>query len=487
LGEEAKLSSLHDAGGEKPPADESPSEPSASWLPSSPGGAIAPPASHAYTPPRSPAYATPAAPEPAVESPPARSTDREPDPAPAPSRRSRQAGWQLLVTGVALVAIAGGIVVLQGGDDDSGGGGGGGGRSESLVFGQVAATSAGATARTDDDADLGARPLSVGDEVEVGWVVETTGDATASIDLAGGGVVRFDSDAHLTFIDLAADPGSGDPTGASLPAIEVGGGRVWLNPGDEAITVQVAGGTLETAGNPVALDCAPLCAVEAPAGGVSVVTRTGNEAAPAPGEVVSITSDHGFDVEFAEAPSEWAERNREADRADGLPDDPVDEAPGIRASASLGGNYGINLEVVSEPAGDAIPGPLRYPNGSSYTVDVVADATTCDGPPPCRVPLSGVDGGSGTAEVADGAVELSFAQKIDCYNRADTAVVRPDIGTTSVDLSLRVGEVDFEGGRWLVRTLQGDGTVAATLATRCNRGDVLGTSRSSVEAAVSRA
>jgi hypothetical protein len=88
--------------------------------------------------------------------------------------------------------------------------------------------------------------------------------------------------------------------------------------------------------------------------------------------------------------------------------------------------------------------------------------------------------------VADGAVELSFAQQIDCYNDADTAVVRPGIGTTNVDLSLEVGEVDFEGGRWLVRTLRGDGTVAATLTTRCNRDDVLGTSRSTVDAAARR-
>jgi hypothetical protein len=64
--------------------------------------------------------------------------------------------------------------------------------------------------------------------------------------------------------------------------------------------------------------------------------------------------------------------------------------------------------------------------------------------------------------------------------------VRPGIGTTNVDLSLEVGEVDFEGGRWLVRTLRGDGTVAATLTTRCNRDDVLGTSRSTVDAAARR-
>ena len=484
------MSSLHDSGGEEPPPGDSPTDPPTEWLPASPGGAIAPPASRAYRPPRSPAYAAPATPEPAVDRVAARSTDREPDRRPPPSRRSRQAGWQLLVTGVALVAIAGGVVVLQGGGDDDRGGGGGGTRgdgNERLVFGEVAATSAGVTVRTDDDGALAARPLTTGDEVEVGWVVETSGDATASIDLAGGGVVRFDGDAHLTFLDLAADPETGEPSGASRPAIEVGGGRVWLNPGDEAIAVQVAGGTLETAGNPVALDCAPVCAVEAPAGGVSVVTRTGNETAPAPGEVVSITSDHGFDVEFADAASDWADTNLAADRADGLPDDPVDEAPGIRASASFGGRYGVNLEVVSDPTGDAIPVPLRYPNGSSYTVSVVADATTCEGPPPCSVPLSGVDGGSGTAEVADGAVELRFAQEIDCYNEADTAVVRPDIGSTNVDVSLEVGEVDFEGGRWLVRTLRGDGAVAATLTTRCNTRDVLGTSTSSVEAAASRA
>lgn len=483
------MSSPHDVGGDEPPPDDPSPEPPASWLPASPGGAIAPPASRPYTPPRSPAYATPPEPEPTVDRAASRAADHEADrQPPVPARRSRQAGWQLLLTGVALVAIAGGVVVLQGGDgDDSDGGGGDGEGTEHHVFGEVAATSAGATVRTDDDDALGARPLATGDEVVAGWVVETTGDATASIDLAGGGVVRFDGDARLTFLDLAADPETGELTGPSRPAIEVGGGRVWLNPGDDAIAVQSAGATIETAGNPVALDCAPACAVEAPAGGVSVATRTGNEVTPAPGEVVSITTEHGFDVEFADAPSGWADSNMAADRADGLPDDPVDDTPGIRASASFGGTYAVNVDVVSEPTGDAIPLPLRYPNGSSYTISVVADATTCEGPPPCNVPVSGVDGGSGTAEVADGAVELSFAQQIDCYNEADTAVVRPGIGTTNVDLSLEVGEVDFEGGRWLVRTLRGDGTVAATLTTRCNRNDVLGTSRSTVDAASTRA
>lgn len=481
------MSSLHDAGGDEPPADDPATEAPASWLPASPGGAVAPPASRAYTPPRSPAYATAPGPEPAVDRVAGRAADREAErQPPAPSRRSRQAGWQLLLTGVALVAIAGGVVLLQRGGGDGSDGGGRDERAEHHVFGEVAATSAGATVRTDDDDALGARPLAAGDEVAAGWVVETTGDATASIDLAGGGVVRFDGDAHLTFLDLAADTETGELTGPSRPAIEVGGGRVWLNPGDEAIAVQVAGGTIETAGNPVALDCAPACAVEAPAGGVSVATRTGNEVTPAPGEVVSITTEHGFDVEFADAPSGWADSNLAADRADGLPGDPVDDTSGIRASASFGGTYAVNVDVVSEPTGDAIPLPLRYPSGSSYTISVVADATTCEGPPPCSVPLSGVDGGAGTAEVADGAVELSFAQQIDCYNDADTAVVRPGIGTTNVDLSLEVGEVDFEGGRWLVRTLRGDGTVAATLTTRCNRDDVLGTSRSTVDAAARR-
>ena len=136
----------------------------------------------------------------------------------------------------------------------------------------------------------------------------------------------------------------------------------------------------------------------------------------------------------------------------------------------------------SRPTGAAIPEPLRYPRGSTYTVTVLADGSTCDAPP-CAVPISGLDGGAGSAELADATVALTLRQTIDCYDESDTVVVVPNIGTTTVDVTLTVDEVAYEGGRWVVTSVSGTGEVSAQLTRLCNPTDVLGTSTSAVEAA----
>ena len=196
---------------------------------------------------------------------------------------------------------------------------------------------------------------------------------------------------------------------------------------------------------------------------------------------MTITSGNSFEVELAGEPSAWATENLAADGEAGIPEDPDAGEPGIRESALFGGSYSLDLEVVGSPTGDAIPEPLRYPQGSTYNVTVLADGTTCDALP-CAVPVSGLDGGAGSAELADATVALTLGQTIDCFDETDTAVVVPGIGTTTVDVTLTVDDVAYEGGRWVVTSLSGTGEVSAQLTKVCNPTDVLGTSTSAVEA-----
>jgi hypothetical protein len=437
-----------------------------------------PPPTPGYTPPPSPAYVLPPAP-PAItyaRSAPATATGPAPPPE-SPAERSARLGRQLLLAGLALVGVAAavaGVVVVTGRDPD-----------KAYAFGEVGAASDGAIVHTGDGDDEAARPLEPGETVRAGWVVETAGEAAVTVDLAGGGIVRFDSGARLTFADLAADPRSGTPTGTSEPSIQITGGRAWVNPADEpaadqaaAVEVQIPGGLVESDGNPFALDCTSACTVEAPAGGVAVVTSAGGEAAPGANEVVTLESPDALDVAFGDAPSAWARQNLAADGKAGLPTPEADDVPGIRASAILDGHYLVTIEVVGEPAGDAIPAALQYAAGGTYAINLVADGSACD-TGPCAVPVTAVDGASGTAQVTDGTVALTFSQPIDCYDEAYTVVV-PGIGTTTVAATFEVGDVEHDGDRWLVRSFDGTGTVAATLITPCNPGDVLGTSASQV-------
>ena len=49
---------------------------------------------------------------------------------------------------------------------------------------------------------------------------------------------------------------------------------------------------------------------------------------------------------------------------------------------------------------------------------------------------------SGTAQVRDGKVELTFGLPINCFDATHTTVVHPDIGTTAVNASLDVETVE---------------------------------------------
>jgi hypothetical protein len=498
------MSSQHDDGRDGQPAPPAPlPAPPTEWAPASPGAAAPPPQpppphasepdpqptprppapapgpapsmpppSPTYAPPPSPTYAPPAPTAPTYV-PPAPST-APPPPAPPLAPPARRGGRRRLLVGSGLVVVAAvvaGVVAVTGGDDDDPG----------YAFGEVGAAAGGAVARPGDDAEE--RPLAVGDSVRAGWVVEAAGDAAVTLELAGGGVVRFDSGARLTFADLAVDPETGEASGPSEPAIEIAGGRVWVNPAGDAasaaIEVRIPEAVVETTGNPVALDCTAACSVEAPAGGVTATSSADKAVTPAANEVVTLETAETFDLTVGDGPSAWAQQNLDADGDADLPAPEPDGAPGIRGSAVLGGTYVLALDVTGAPAGDAIPVELQYAAGEAYTISLDVDGGACAAVP-CDVPVSAPDGATGTAHVGDGTVALSFSQPIDCYDETFTTVVVPGIGTTTVTATLAVDDVDQDGDRWLVRTFDGTGTVAATLSTPCNPGDTLGTSTSPI-------
>ena len=451
----------------------------------------------AYRPPPSPAYAphpepvvpkrvrTSSAAAPATEPATPTATSRptagatpiavpEPPPRPTASASDRRLGWQLLIAGLVLVVVAGAVAVLaiqSGGDGDA------------HAFGEVSAVTGDVVVRPGTDGDL--RALEVGDRVVAGWLVDAPDGATATIDLAGDGVVRIDAGTRLRFVDLAVDPDTGERDRASEPAVDISGGRAWLIPGaaagDDGVRVRahIADGVIESEGHPVAVDCTTACTVEAPTGGVTVTTDEGVELTPVANEVLRVGPGAALDLDLAGAPSTWARQNLDADEDAGLPAPSAGDGPGIVGSAVLDGNYAIAITVVGPPTGDPIPTALQYPEGETYALELAADAGSCT-VPPCAVPVTSEEGVSGTAELRDGEVALTFGLPIDCYDETYTSVVVPGIGTTAVNATLTIDAVDFDGERWHVRRVAGTGTVAATMSTTCNAGDVLGTSTSPI-------
>lgn len=387
----------------------------------------------------------------------------------ADARRSRteRRARQLLVAGIALVAFAGGIVVaaltLGGGTDEP-------------VAGTVTSTTGLVTARVEGEEP---RALSTGDTVEVGAVVETGGSAAATIELAGGTVVRLDARARATLAGAGGDAG-GDAGTADEPEVVVrpDDGRLWLRPpaGGPAPLVEIPHARVTTEDHPLGVDCTAACAVEAPAGGV-VVTTAGASFAPATGEVLAVAGAEDLDLALPGEPSDWARRNLEADEAAGFPSPSPDEGAGIARTAVLDGTYPLVFEVVGPPEGDPVPESLRYAEGETYAVVITADGSGCEAPP-CDVPVGAPEGPSGTAHVAEGTVTLDLSQPIDCYDQSFTDVVEPGIGTATVSATLTVDDADYAEGRWRIRSLSGSGALGSTLTTRCDPADVLGTTTS---------
>jgi hypothetical protein len=441
-----------------PPAGGWASEPTEIWTPR-PGRSREPdgppPLSPAYSTPASPAYT--AAPGPSG-APPLVET------APQPKGHPRR--W--LLAGLAVLAVvalaAGAFVLLGGGDGDDG-----------YVFGTVGSAAGDVMVRVGDDEP---RPLEEGESVQAGWVVEAPGASAVTLDLADGGVVRFDSGATLTFVDRAE---TSDDGGDPRPAIEIDGGRTWVNPAGEGpsagIALDIPAASVATTGNPVALDCTSTCTVEAPGGGVTVTTDGDLDAAPGPNENLSVEDGTTLAVTTAAGPSAWAQQNLDADAQAGLPALAPVDAPGIKGTAVVDGTYALNLTVTGDPSGDPIPTDLTFENGEQFSVTLVVDGSGCV-TVPCDVNVTADDGATGTARIEGGTMNLSFSQPIDCYDESFTNVVVAGIGTTAVQALLNITDVSQDGERWVASAVDGEGTVAANLTTRCNEGETLGTSTS---------
>jgi len=346
---------------------------------------------------------------------------------------------------------------------------------EGYVFGTVGSAAGDVVVHTGDDEP---RPLVEGESIEAGWVVEAPGASTVTVNLADGGVVRFDSGATLTFVDRAEMSGdNGDPR----PAIEMNGGRTWVNPAGDGpsadIGLDIPAASVALSGNPVALDCTSTCTVEAPGGGVTVTTDGDLDAAPGPNENLQVKDGTTLAVTTAEGPSAWAQQNLDADAQAGLPAPEAVDAPGIKGTAVADGTYALTLTVTGDPSGDAIPPELTFMNGKQFTVNLVVDGSGCV-TVPCDVNVTADDGATGTARIEAGTINLSFTQPIDCYDESFTTVVGPGIGTTAVQAQVNITDVSQEGERWVASAVTGEGTVAANLGTRCNEGETLGTSTS---------
>jgi hypothetical protein len=355
--------------------------------------------------------------------------------------------------GAAAVAA----LVVLGGDEAEGGD----------AFGTVA-TSAGALVRTSADGET--RPLDDGETVLEGWTVEAAHEPV-TLELDGGGIVRFDTGARLTFSG-GAHPDATDPR--PRPRIAVRGGRLWFNPGgrDGWTDVVVSTRTLSvtTGGNPIGIDCPDDCLVEAPAGGVEATTDDGPALTPAAGELVVDADTLG--VRAAAGPSEWATENLAADTAAGLPAPAPTEGPGVAAGALPALSYAIEVDVTSTATGDALAAGLSWGPGEQHTLDASVDTSACYSPP-CSVRISSVDDPdtaavridrAGVVRVGDGRMAVTLERQVVCLDAVTGDGPRAG-GSSTIAADLAVVEAGYDPvtGRWNATTLEGSGTASVTI------------------------
>jgi hypothetical protein len=399
----------------------------------------------------------------------------------APTRRRRTG--LIVASLVVIAALAAGLVVVlvnRGGDEGG------------YEFGAVDLGDATATVITETEGEP--RQLDDGETIEADWILEVGQGVPVTLELVGGGLLRFDAGARVTFADLAAAEGEGEGEdgggdgGPPEPAVEVDTGRIWYNPGgpDAADPVQVTfpGGSVTSEANPVGLECADVCDVAAPAGGVSLATEAGDELEPGPDEVVVVpaSAEGDLDLRTDDEPSDWVRDNVDADAEAGLPESEPVETPGVLGLAVLEGGYFVDTTVTSAPSGDPIPTELQWPEGENqgFSGTIADDGCTV---PPCDFTIELSDGTSGTGRIDNGSATLSMSEPTDCYDETFTDVIIPGIGTQAFEGTLEVTDARRSGDHWVATSLEGTGTFTSTLTTPCNPGETLGTSTS--EATVS--
>ena len=74
---------------------------------------------------------------------------------------------------------------------------------------------------------------------------------------------------------------------------------------------------------------------------------------------------------------------------------------------------------------------------------------------------------------------ITLTQPIPCKG-TDGRTIIPDIGTSTLEVTLDVLDAAPDGKRWVASSPTGKGTLASTLSTPCSAGETLGTSTSPI-------
>jgi hypothetical protein len=322
-------------------------------------------------------------------------------------------------------------------------------------------TASGARVRTSGGAEP--RALKDGEVVLTGWSVEAGDGPAVTVDLAAGGVLRFDGGATLTFAEA-------DGSGESKPSVEIVGGRTWFNPGgvpeSAALVLRTEVVTLRSTGNPVALDCTIDCTVEAPAGGVKVSADDGVNVAPVSDEALTVTSDGGLVMRTIDQPSAWAQENLDADAAALPPPDPA-LVDGVTAGALPAGAYALDLAITNDGEGAALPAGVMFRRGQTAHYDATVETGSCP-QVPCDVPVAATSARlnttvrlAGSFHIENRSMALTLTRPIDC------PVPDPDRapGTVTITVNMTVSEAAYDESarRWIATVMGGPGTSTAEI------------------------
>jgi hypothetical protein len=364
-----------------------------------------------------------------------------------PSRFPR---WLFPAAALAVVVLAlAAVVLVTGGGDEA-----------TIEVGTVHAAS-GAQVRTSDGADP--RALEDGEAVLYGWSVEAGDSPEVTIDLAAGGVLRFDSGATATFT-------AGDDSGEPRPRVDVTGGRTWFNPAgvseSAALVLRTDVITLSSTRNPVALDCTAGCTAEAPAGGVKVSTEAGAAAAPATDEALTVTSDGGLVVHTIPQPSAWTQQNLDADATSLPPPEPA-QLDGVTAGAAPAAAYAFDLAITSDGEGDEIDPSVTFGSGLTAHYEATLDTGPC-AQVPCDVPVAATSqrpGGtlnlSGSFHIAGRSMALTMNRQVDCPGAPPARAA----GTVTITADMTISEATYDEAaqRWIATVMAGPGTAVAQI------------------------
>jgi hypothetical protein len=367
---------------------------------------------------------------------------------PQPSSRR----WRLLAAALGVVAalsLAAAVFVI-------------GGRGEATSEVGTVSSAAGARVRTSDGAEP--RALEDGEAVRYGWSVEAADSPGVTIDLAAGGVLRFDGGATLTF---AAVSESGEPG----PSVDVVGGRTWFNPAgvreSAALVLRTEVITLSSTRNPVALDCTIDCTVEAPAGGVKVSADDGVNVAPVTDEALMVTNDGGLVMRTIDQPSAWAQENLDADAA-ALP--PPDPAPvhGVTAGALPATAYALDLAITSDGEGTPLHPSVMFRRGQTAHYQATVDTGSCP-QVPCDVPVAATSERiattvrlSGSFHIENRSMALTLNRPVGCPGPAPSRAA----GTVTITVDMTISEAAYDktSQHWIATVMGGPGTSVAEIS-----------------------